>query len=186
MAILTDDERMFYGETAEKLKGPDRRRFMALSVHQLGPGGKALAARELGWCPETILKGLRELESGVPVIDDYSACGRKSAEEHLPNLIADIRELGFPLFSTLVMPTAGEPKGFGETGVPIRIAGVRVAPGDWIIGDDDGVCVVPKEKALEYTNRAMDILERENRLRQEIRQGSTLSQVAYLLRWEKK
>ncbi len=98
----------------------------------------------------------------------------------------DIRELGFPLFSTLVTPTAGEPKGFGETGVPIRIAGVRVAPGDWIIGDDDGVCVIPKEKALEYTNRAMDVLERENRLRQEIRQGSTLSQVAYLLRWEKK
>jgi hypothetical protein len=93
MAILADDERMFYVETAEKLKGPDRRRFMALSVNQLGPGGKALAARELGWCPETILKGLRELESGVPVVDDYSACGRKSAEEHLPNLIADIREL---------------------------------------------------------------------------------------------
>jgi 3-hexulose-6-phosphate synthase/6-phospho-3-hexuloisomerase len=86
----------------------------------------------------------------------------------------------------LVTPTAGEPKGFGEIGVPIRIAGVRVAPGDWIIGDDDGVCVIPKDKALEYTNRAMDVLEKENRLREEILQGSTLSQVAYLLRWEKK
>ena len=98
----------------------------------------------------------------------------------------DIRALGFPLFSSLVTPTAGEPKGFGEIGVPIRIAGVRVAPGDWIIGDDDGVCVIPKDKALEYTNRAMDVLEKENRLREEILQGSTLSQVAYLLRWEKK
>lgn len=97
----------------------------------------------------------------------------------------DIRDLGFPLFSTLVTPTAGEPKGFGEMGIPIRIAGVKIAPGDWIIGDDDGVCVIPKDKAVEYTNRAMDILERENRLRTEIRQGSTLSQVAYLLRWEK-
>ena len=98
----------------------------------------------------------------------------------------DIRALGFPLFSSLGTPTAGEPKGFGEIGVPIRIAGVRVAPGDWIIGDDDGVCVIPKDKALEYTNRAMDVLEKENRLREEILQGSTLSQVAYLLRWEKK
>ena len=97
----------------------------------------------------------------------------------------DIRDLGFPLFSTLVTPTAGEPKGFGEMGIPIRIAGVKIAPGDWIIGDDDGICVIPKDKAIEYTNRAMDILERENRLRTEIRQGSTLSQVAYLLRWEK-
>lgn len=98
----------------------------------------------------------------------------------------DIRELGFPLFCTLITPTAAEAKGFGETGIPIRIAGVNVAPGDWIIGDDDGVCVIPKEKAVEYTNRAMDVLEKENRLRAEIKAGSTLSQVGYLLRWEKK
>ncbi len=98
----------------------------------------------------------------------------------------DIRALGFPLFCSLVSPTAGEPKGFGEIGVPIRIAGVRICPGDWIIGDDDGVCVIPREKALEYTNRAMDVLERENRLRKEIQEGSTLSQVGYLLRWEKR
>lgn len=98
----------------------------------------------------------------------------------------DIRKMGFPLFCTVVTPTAGEPKGFGEIGVPIRIAGVRVSPGDWVIGDDDGVCVIPRERAVEYTNRAMDVLERENRLRKEIQAGSTLSQVAYLLRWEKR
>ena len=98
----------------------------------------------------------------------------------------DIRRLGFPLFCSLVTPTAGEPKGFGEIGVPVRIAGVRVSPGDWIIADDDGVCIIPSEKAIEYTNRAMDVLEKENRLRQEIQAGSTLSQVAYLLRWEKR
>ena len=93
MMILTDDERLLYVETAEKLKGPDRRRFMALAVKRFGPGGKSFAARELGWCPETILKGVRELESGLAIVDDYSACGRKSAEEHLPNLISDIRSL---------------------------------------------------------------------------------------------
>jgi len=98
----------------------------------------------------------------------------------------DIRALGFPLFSTLVSPTAGEAKGFGEIGVPIKVAGVRVAPGDWIIGDDDGVCVIPKEKAVEFTNRAMGVLEAENRLRKEIDDGSTLSQVGYLQRWEKR
>jgi len=98
----------------------------------------------------------------------------------------DIRELDFPLFTSHVSPTAGEPKGFGEINVPIRISGVRIGPGDWVLADDDGVCVIPKEKAVEYTNRAMDVLEKENRLREEIRQGSTLSQVAYLLKWEKK
>jgi 3-hexulose-6-phosphate synthase/6-phospho-3-hexuloisomerase len=98
----------------------------------------------------------------------------------------DIRALGFPLFATLISPTAGEAKGFGEIGVPIKIAGVRISPGDWIIGDDDGVCVIPAGKAVEFTNRAMDVLERENRLRAEILAGSTLSQVGYLTRWEKR
>ncbi len=98
----------------------------------------------------------------------------------------DIRKLGLPVFSTLVTPTAGEAKGFGEIGVPVRISGIRVSPGDWVIGDDDGVCVIPREKAVEYTNRAMDVLEKENRLRAEIQAGSTLSQVGYLSRWEKR
>jgi 3-hexulose-6-phosphate synthase/6-phospho-3-hexuloisomerase len=97
----------------------------------------------------------------------------------------DIKALGFPLFCSQISPTAGEAKGFGEINVPIKIANVLISPGDWVVGDDDGVCIIPKEKAVEYTNRAMDVLERENRMRAEILAGSTLSQVGYLSRWEK-
>lgn len=97
----------------------------------------------------------------------------------------EIRELRFPVFSSLVTPTAGEPKGFGEHGVPVSIARTRVFPGDWIVGDDDGLVVIPRASAVEVANRAMDVLERENRLRQEIQDGSTLSEVAYLQKWEK-
>lgn len=98
---------------------------------------------------------------------------------------ADIRGLGFPVFARHQTPNAGEPKGFGEIGVPVTIGGVRVSPGDWILGDDDGVAAVPKERAVEFANRAMDVLERENRIRAEIEAGSTLSKVIELLRWEK-
>jgi 3-hexulose-6-phosphate synthase / 6-phospho-3-hexuloisomerase len=98
----------------------------------------------------------------------------------------DIRELSFPVFTKLIMPTAGEPKGFGEINVPIKVAGVRVHPGDWAVGDDDGVIIIPKARAAEFANRAMDVLEKENRLRGEIQRGSTLSQVAYLEKWEKR
>ncbi|MDD5686600.1 MAG: orotidine 5'-phosphate decarboxylase [Elusimicrobia bacterium] len=98
----------------------------------------------------------------------------------------DIRKLKFPAFATLSTPQAGEPKGFGEMNVPITIAGVKVCPGDWIVGDDDGVMVIPKDVAVEFTNRAMDVLEKENRLRKEIKDGSSLSKVAELLKWEKK
>ena len=97
----------------------------------------------------------------------------------------DIRELGFPVFARHRTPHAGEPKGFGEIGVPVTVGGVRVSPGDWLLGDDDGVVSVPKERAVEFANRAMDVLERENRIRAEIEAGSTLAKVAELLRWEK-
>ncbi len=98
----------------------------------------------------------------------------------------EIRKLKFPVFSKLATPTAGEPKGFGEIGVPVMIGGTRVCSGDWIIGDDDGVVCVPKDKVAEIANRAMSVLEQEERLRKEIDRGSTLAQVIELLRWEKK
>ncbi|RJQ43218.1 MAG: bifunctional hexulose-6-phosphate synthase/ribonuclease regulator [Gaiellales bacterium] len=97
----------------------------------------------------------------------------------------EIRELRFPVFSSIVTPTAGEPKGFGELDVPVNIARARIHPGDWIVGDDDGLVVIPRSSAAEVANRAMDVLERENRLRREIEDGSTLSEVAYLRKWEK-
>ena len=62
----------------------------------------------------------------------------------------------------------------------------KVETGDWLLGDDDGVTVLPQKMAVEYANRAMDVLEKENRIREEIKEGRTLAQVTDLLRWEKK
>ena len=98
----------------------------------------------------------------------------------------EIAHIGFPAFSSLVSANAGEPKGFGEINVPVFIAGQTIAPGDWVVGDDDGVIVLPKAQAVELANRAMDVLEKENRLRAEIDAGKTLSEVAYLQKWEKR
>jgi len=100
--------------------------------------------------------------------------------------VPEIVKLRFPAYAKIITPTAGEPKGFGEIGVPIRMGKVRVFTGDWIVGDEDGVVVIPKDKAVEIANRAMDVLERENRIREEIKEGGTLSSVMELLRWEKR
>lgn len=61
--------------------------------------------------------------------------------------VAEIREFGFKCFTRAIVP-AGPHKGFG--GVidgPIACAGCPVSSGDIIIGDDDGVCVVPLGRA---------------------------------------
>jgi len=98
----------------------------------------------------------------------------------------DIRALGFPLWARRVMSHAGEPKGLGEIGVPLVVEGVRILPGDWIVADADGVIVVPANRAVEMANHAMDCLEKENRIREEIRAGrTTLAEVTELLKWEK-
>jgi 3-hexulose-6-phosphate synthase/6-phospho-3-hexuloisomerase len=96
-----------------------------------------------------------------------------------------ILEIGFPVFSRNVSPDAGEPKGHGEIGVEVVVGGQRVRPGDWVVGDLSGVVVVPRERAAEVANRALDVLEHENRVREEIRRGSTLATVQKLERWER-
>ena len=98
--------------------------------------------------------------------------------------IDDIRDLKFPAFSRTVAPCAGEPKGYGGIGIEITVGGQRVRTGDWIIGDESGLIVVPKEVAVEVANRSLDVHERENRTREEIKRGSTLSKVNELSKWE--
>jgi 3-hexulose-6-phosphate synthase/6-phospho-3-hexuloisomerase len=100
--------------------------------------------------------------------------------------VDDIRKLEFPLFAKAVVPNAGEPKGFGEINAEIKCAGQVVRQGDYIVGDDNGVVVVPKERAYELARRAVEVEKNENRIRDEIIKGSTLSKVMHLEKWEKK
>jgi hypothetical protein len=90
---LTEEVKTAYIEATRALKGHDRRVFMARIVKALGRGGQSRAEAELGWCRETIRKGMRELESGEPIIDNFGARGRKRAEEHLPHLLEDIKAI---------------------------------------------------------------------------------------------
>lgn len=93
--------------------------------------------------------------------------------------------LGLPIFSSAICADAGDPKGFGEIGTEININGQVIRPGDWIFGDDDGVMVLPREMAVEFANRAVDVLENEQRIAAEILGGKTLSEVVNLKKWEK-
>ena len=90
---LTDALKATYKETVKQLKGSKRRKFMAGIVKSLGVGGQRRAERELGWDRSTIRKGTWELESGIECVDAYRARGRKRADEHLPQLLDDIRAI---------------------------------------------------------------------------------------------
>ena len=98
--------------------------------------------------------------------------------------IDDIRVMEFPVWSRWVVPNAGEPKGHGQIGLEVKCGGQTVRNGDWIIADDMGVVVVPQEHAQEVANRSLEVHEKENRLREEIKRGKTLSSVLHLKKWE--
>ena len=90
---LTEAVRTLLQEAARALRGSARRRFIARTVAELGPGGQRRAERELGWCRVTIRKGQRELTSGVTCVDAFALRGRKPAEAHLPTLLADLEAI---------------------------------------------------------------------------------------------
>lgn len=96
----------------------------------------------------------------------------------------EIGELDFPAFCSARTPSAGEPKGMGMIGVPLKIGETTIRTGDWIIADDDGVIVVPGEQAVAIANRAQSVYEREQREKGEIEAGRTLGEIAELKRWE--
>jgi len=77
---------------------------------------------------------------------------------------AEIRELNFPTFTAGICP-AGPSKGFGGIidGV-ISCGGCPVKPGDIVLGDDDGVAVIPLERQAEIYQAALKQIETENEI----------------------
>jgi 4-hydroxy-4-methyl-2-oxoglutarate aldolase len=79
--------------------------------------------------------------------------------------VARLRGLGFPVFAREVTPRNFHyPAGLdhGAINVPVVCGGVLVEPGDIVIGDDDGVVVVPRRIAKEIAAAASAYLEQEN------------------------
>ncbi len=99
--------------------------------------------------------------------------------------VDEIRAMNYPVYASAIVPNAGEPKGMGEINAEITCGGQLVKPGDYIVGDDSGVVVIPRERAYEIARRAKEVKKNESRMYEEIKRGSTLSQVAKLKKWEK-
>lgn len=83
-----------------------------------------------------------------------------------------IRDEGFPVFCRYVTPEDSTWRwSLEETQVPVTIGGVRITPGDWVVGDDDGVVVVPFEIADRVLAEAEEKAAAESKVRSAIREG---------------
>jgi regulator of RNase E activity RraA len=93
----------------------------------------------------------------------------------LDGYIRDAREieaLGFPVFSRGLYAQDQAPRGkVVEFRVPVTIGGVRIAPGDLVFGDREGVLVIPREAEGEAVRRALNKATAENQVAAAIRAG---------------
>ena len=86
--------------------------------------------------------------------------------------VEDLTRLRFPAFSRTVCPGGCDKDGPGEINVPISCGSAVVSPGDIIVGDRDGLAVVPYAHAAEVLRLVMGLVERENARLGEIKKGN--------------
>ncbi len=108
--------------------------------------------------------------------------GSESARRGLAGWVIDglcrdsraLRELGLPVFSRGVAPTAFGAVKPPVVQVPVRMGSVEVQPGDLVVGDDDGVVVASVEAMAGALDGAEAIQRREDALAVQLRAGSSL------------
>jgi regulator of RNase E activity RraA len=87
---------------------------------------------------------------------------------------AYIARVGFPTFVRYKTPQDSVPRWrVGDWGQPLMIGGVRVSLGDMIVGDADGVIVVPRRAAHEVLVRCEKLVGTENKIRTAVKRGMT-------------
>lgn len=85
--------------------------------------------------------------------------------------VAELTRMGFPVWSRCVSATGTVKETLGDVNLPVVCGGQRVAPGDVVIADDDGVVVVPRGLAGETLEASRTREEREAGLRQRYAAG---------------
>ncbi|WP_329398801.1 RraA family protein [Streptomyces lydicus] len=103
--------------------------------------------------------------------------------------VKESRSAGYPLFSTDVTMVSGKNRVvLDRTGVEVDIAGTTVAPGDWIVADDNGALRIPAALVEEVVRRAEAVERTESRIREAALGGSRLDEArarfGYARPWE--
>lgn len=79
------------------------------------------------------------------------------------------REVGFPIYARAVVCGSVKKTVYGALNVSVNCAGTSVVPGDIIVGDENGVCVIPMKDVEDVLKRTEDIVEKQNRKEDELR-----------------
>ncbi|WNS79225.1 RraA family protein [Domibacillus sp. DTU_2020_1001157_1_SI_ALB_TIR_016] len=144
-----------------------------------------------------VLKAIREAKPGdVLVIDAKGDTYRAIAGDFIVGMaqtlgikgiivdgvirdVVGIKELNYPVFCKGTTIAASGKAGDGEVNVPISCGGATVRPGDIVVGDADGVIVIPQEREEEVLKESLEKVDKDVKRAQKV-SGDTEEIIAYL------
>lgn len=111
-------------------------------------------------------QGIYAAEAGDVLVIDGSA---RDAE--------DIRKLGLPVFVRALNPSGTVKESLAKINAPVLAGGVLVKPGDIVIGDCDGVVVVPQDQEDQVFHKALAKFEKEQHIVEALLAGKTTLEI---------
>jgi transposase len=158
MEVRTESYDALIRSGARRLKGHQRRLFMAEVVTELCAGNCRQAEQRFGWGRETVNKGLQEFRQGIRCLENLAPRNRQRSEAKNPQLAADIRDIVEP--HTQTDPELKSSRRYTN----LTAAEVRQA----LIAKGHAAEELPKERTLR------DILNRMNYRLKRIQKGKPL------------
>jgi len=93
--------------------------------------------------------------------------------------IDEIRQRKFPVFAKLRVPTTGKTRvKMLSINEPIECCGVKINPGDIIVGDSTGLVVIPAERADEILQKAQELEKIEKTFENKLKEGGSFQEAA--------
>jgi 4-hydroxy-4-methyl-2-oxoglutarate aldolase len=173
---------------------PARAAFAGVALPcQTGPGDNlaVMGALALAKPGDVIVAAADGFQGAAIMGDNVAWMGRNAGvvalvTDGVARDAAGIREIGVPLFASGITPNSCARNGPGRVGLPVVCGGVPVVAGDVVVGDADGVVVIPRAMLAAVLERLDAVLAAERALQARIGEGLThLEAIANLLTSER-